>query len=148
MSRIAASRTVFDGTAALKVNPRDSLVLIEGGHAAERPSRCRDRACGRLSVRQVLTFGLAVVVVTVVVVLAGMVGEERVASAREAALSGIGEHVVTVQSGDSLWSIAAETDAAGVPASAVVSWVMERNALPTSELSVGQRLVVPGASLA
>lgn len=148
MSRTAASRTVFDGTAALKVEPRGSLVLIEGGRAAARPARDSGPERGRLSARQVLAFVLAALAVTVAVVLAGMAGEGRVSLAGEAALTGVGEHVVTVQPGDSLWSIAEEKVTADAPTSTVVSWVMERNGLSSSELTIGQRLVVPGTPLA
>ncbi|WP_455137163.1 LysM peptidoglycan-binding domain-containing protein [Thermophilibacter sp.] len=147
MTRATATCTAFDGNAALRVEPAGSLVLLEGGLGARRREGRRRERAARLTARQVTTFVLAALAVTVALVAACLVAEGRAAAQRAGALEGVGERVVVVQPGDSLWSIAEGSDVAGASTSDVVSWMMERNALRGAELSVGQRLVAPAPAL-
>ena len=53
---------------------------------------------------------------------------------------------ITVQSSDTLWSIAENNPIEGVSTEQQVNWIRERNNLDTSLLRVGQTLEIPSVS--
>ncbi|MDG0789567.1 LysM peptidoglycan-binding domain-containing protein [Cohnella ginsengisoli] len=53
------------------------------------------------------------------------------------------EATVTVDSGDTLWSIAEDAKPSGMKTVAAVHLIMKRNGLTSSSISSGQRLVLP-----
>ncbi|WP_168735865.1 LysM peptidoglycan-binding domain-containing protein [Cohnella fermenti] len=54
-----------------------------------------------------------------------------------------GETVVIVDTGDTLWSIAAEVKAGGMDTREAVYSIMERNGYHSASLSSGDRLIIP-----
>jgi Tfp pilus assembly protein FimV len=77
------------------------------------------------------------------VVVAGLVvaGATAAQASGPAAAHG-GDSRVFVQPGDTLWSIAQRTDPGADP-QAVMAGILRANHLPTSAVTVGQRLWVP-----
>lgn len=61
-------------------------------------------------------------------------------SVRPAAAS---ESTMTVDSGDTLWSIAQDVKPVGMKTGAAVHLIMKRNGLTSSELASGQSLILP-----
>jgi len=53
---------------------------------------------------------------------------------------------ITVQSNDTLWSIAESNPIEGVSTEQQVSWIRERNNLDSSLLRAGQTLEIPSVS--
>jgi hypothetical protein len=87
--------------------------------------------------------GRLVLAVVAALVVAGLVvaGATAAQASGPAAAHG-GDSRVFVQPGDTLWSIAQRTDPGADP-QAVVAGILRANHLPTSSVTVGQRLWVP-----
>jgi LysM domain len=87
--------------------------------------------------------GRLVLAVVATLVVAGLVGAGATAAqASGPAAAHSGDSRVFVQPGDTLWSIAQRTDPGADPQS-VVAGILRANHLPTSSVTVGQRLWVP-----
>lgn len=108
---------------------RPRLVVLPGGAGAEE----RPEAGLRLTAR-----GRLVLVVLAVAVLAAILGLGGVSGAGAASA----EHVVTVESGQTLSEIAA-AELPGMSISQGVLAIQLANGLSTAQVSAGQTLVVP-----
>jgi nucleoid-associated protein YgaU len=87
--------------------------------------------------------GRLVLAVAAALVVAGLVvAGATAAQASGPAVAHGGDSRVFVQPGDTLWSIAQRTDPGADP-QAVVAGILRANHLPTSSVTVGQRLWVP-----
>ena len=141
-SQCISSCAQVEGTSALKVESRPKLMVIEGG----RTSSANKAHASSLAFWQTLLFMGLVSLATVVLCLAGVLGEARADASAVRALESAGERSMVVQPGDSLWSISSELAIEGASTSDVVSWIEGRNGLDDSCLRVGQRLLVPEPS--
>lgn len=141
-SQCISSCARFEGTSALKIDSRPKFTVIEGGRA----SRTNEARASGLSLGQTLLFMVLVSLATIVLCLAGVLGEARADASAARALESAAERSTVVQPGDSLWSISSEFAIEGASTSDVVSWIERRNGLDDSCLRVGQRLLVPEPS--
>lgn len=141
-SQCISSCARVEGTSALKIDSRPRFTVIEGG----RTSRTNKARMSGLSLGQTLLFMGLVSLATVVLCLAGVLGEARADASATRALESAGERSTVVQPGDSLWSISSDVAIEGASTSDVVSWIERRNGLDDSCLRVGQRLLVPESS--
>ena len=141
------ARYECNGTAAL-AERRAYLTLIEGGRGAEKapdaaaPREVRPAAVAGSQVRAGLVTALLVAALVLVASVSDALTRRAIASAIEAAPTS----TVTVHSGDTLWSIAAECGVEGVSTRDLVSWIIEENGLEGGLIMPGQVLVVPVSS--
>ncbi|MDX2375715.1 LysM peptidoglycan-binding domain-containing protein [Microbacterium sp. LRZ72] len=126
-----------------------ALAPIASRHAASRPTpaartRLRLTARGRRGLA-----ALTIVVVAALLVLGALGAQAAMASATDpaassatAALGSSSFETVTVQSGESLWSIAASV-APGADPRDVIDEIVRLNALESVVVDAGQKLAIP-----
>ena len=132
-----------NGTSALKADTAPNLYLIEGGR---RDTTTQPVRTAPISNNYPIVLAI---VLTVVVLLIGAMSIS-LDSVREASFSdaicNAGTVAVDVVPGDTIWSIAEAHKPSGAQTSDVVDWIRRENNLSSSNLSIGQNLVVPNCS--
>lgn len=139
----AAPCFTVNGTSALKAETAPHLFLIEGGR--------NDKPIQPVNAAPLATdFPIVLVVAFAVVSLlfgALIISLDAVREASFAdTISDAGTLVVNVVPGDTIWSIAEAYKPSGTQTSDVVDWIREENNLTTSNLIIGQNLIVPNCS--
>lgn len=126
-----------DGTAALRPEEVACLRVYEGGADRGRSASSLHRGA-----HKVILAALAVTLTIACALGVCAVDSLREASANQA-IDAAPKEVVSVTSGDSLWSIAETHPVRGASTRSVVSWIMANNGLSTPSIQVGDALVVP-----
>lgn len=138
-----------EGSSAL-VPSYPTLTLIEGGAARsiqrEAP-RSREENVGRARISRIDALTVAVCTLMVfAALLAALFVSRAVTSSRfDAALASIPAQEVVVETGDSVWGLAAQYPVKGYSTSELAKWITEKNSLGTSALQPGQVLMVPAS---
>lgn len=139
----ADSCFTVNGTSALKADAAPNLYLIEGGR---RDTTTQPVRTAPISNNYPIV--LAIVLTAVVLLIGAM--SIFLDSVREASFSdaicNAGTVAVDVVPGDTIWSIAEAHKPSGAQTSDVVDWIRRENNLSSSNLSIGQNLVVPNCS--
>ena len=139
----AAPCFTVNGTSALKAETTPHLFLIEGGRS--------DESIQAVNAAPFAT-DLPIVLIVALAIVALLFGAMSISldAVREAsfngAISDAGTLVVDVVPGDTIWSIAEAHKPSGTQTSDVVDWIREENNLTTSNLNIGQNLIVPNCS--
>ncbi|MFC3801260.1 LysM peptidoglycan-binding domain-containing protein [Cohnella sp. GCM10012308] len=134
------------GSDSMKANEY-TYMKMESGTGRAFASSARTRSASSTGILQsIVSFkGLRLILIPIVALLiyAGlsmMTASAEPDSVRPAAAS---EATVSVDSGDTLWSIAEGAKPAGMKTIAAVHLIMKRNGLTSSTIASGQRLVLP-----
>lgn len=132
-----------NGTSALKADAASDLYLIEGGR--------RDKSTQPVHMAPISNnFPILLTVVLIAAVL--LIGAMSISldAVRQASFSDAicdaGTVAVDVVPGDTIWSIAEAHKPSGAQTSDVVDWIRRENNLSTSNLIIGQNLMVPNCS--
>lgn len=132
-----------NGTSALKAETAPRLFLIKGGR--------NDESTQPVSAAPFVMdspFVLIVVLAAVALLIGAMsisLDAIRDVSFSDA-ICDAGTVAVDVVPGDTIWSIAEAHKPSGAQTSDVVDWIRRENNLSSSNLSIGQNLVVPNCS--
>ncbi|SFB16627.1 LysM domain-containing protein [Cohnella sp. OV330] len=115
------------------------------GRASVDSSRAKSGASARVFQSFVTIKGLRLILIPIVALLiyAGLSMMSASAEPESVRPAMGSESTVTVDSGDTLWSIAEGAKPAGMKTVAAVHLIMKRNGLTSSSISSGQRLVLP-----
>ena len=139
----ADSCFTVNGTSALKAETAPRLFLIKGGR--------NDESTQPVSAAPFVMdspFVLIVVLAAVALLIGAMsisLDAIRDVSFSDA-ICDAGTVAVDVVPGDTIWSIAEAHKPSGAQTSDVVDWIRRENNLSSSNLSIGQNLVVPNCS--
>lgn len=139
-----------DGTSALKTTSR-GLVLIEGGESAKSASAAQikhERVVAPyqpFSLRQLIVFAAAFAVVAAVLMSVYSLRMAAIEDSVDASLNQVQTETVSVKSGDSLWSLAAQHGVTGVSTADVAHHIQKINGLSDTTLKPGEVLKVPFA---
>lgn len=139
----AAPCFTVNGTSALKAEIAPHLFLIEGGRNDKpiQPANAAPLATD-IPIVLVVAFTVASLLFAAMSISLDAVREASFADA----ISEAGTLVVDVVPGDTIWSIAEAHKPSGTQTSDVVDWIREENDLTTSNLNIGQNLIVPNCS--
>ncbi len=135
-----------EGSSALARSGEVRFKVLEGG--LSRSLRA-DEAWHEDAVQVRRNGIVAFVCVTAIILALGItaLGMSLSVEARVAdSVASLPYETVTVQAGDSLWSIASGCEVPGYGTADVVRWIRERNHLDSANLHPGQSLEVPVAS--
>lgn len=138
----AAYTTLIVGTSALKATAKPHLVVIEGGADRTFAHKAQLAPDPFFTPLRLIACVVCSFLIALAIYLPGYVAHVTA----EAALDAAQTEVMRVASGDSLWSIAEEHPVEGTTVKDVVEWLREENSLTSSNLQIGQELLVPIAS--
>lgn len=143
MSRSTPCST--EGSLALKSLPstRPRFTLIEGSLDAVVIPTAEGDARGSTRTLAGPLFALCATLVLIAFVVISVVTADASESRLAETFDGIGTETISVSAGDSLWSISEDHGVEGASVQDVSSWIRRANHLGTSELALGQTLVVP-----
>lgn len=115
------------------------------GRTSVASARAKSAASARFIQSIVTIKGLRLILIPIVALLiyAGLSMMSASAEPESVRPAMGSEATVTVDSGDTLWSIAEGAKPAGMKTVAAVHLIMKRNGLTSSSISSGQRLVLP-----
>ena len=132
-----------NGTSALKADAAPNLYLIEGGRNDKST-----QSVHTVPISNNFPILLTVVLIAAVLLIGAMsisLDAVRQASFSDA-ICDVGTVAVDVVPGDTIWSIAEAHKPSGAQTSDVVDWIRRENNLSTSNLIIGQNLMVPNCS--
>lgn len=132
-----------NGTSALKADAVPDLYLIEGGRNDKST-----QSVHTVPISNNFPILLTVVLIAAVLLIGAMgisLDAVRQASFSDA-ICDAGTVAVDVVPGDTIWSIAEAHKPSGAQTSDVVDWIRRENNLSTSNLIIGQNLMVPNCS--
>lgn len=134
---------VVDGTSALKTEAQPRLYVVDG----ERASMSEQKARSNAGASAFPFFATVVFAAVSLLIAAIFISEDatRTASAADA-LRSTGIAYVVVVPGDTIWDLAESHKPSGTQTSDVVDWIRRENNLITSNLRIGQSLMVPNYS--
>jgi LysM repeat protein len=90
-----------------------------------------------------LMIRLIAAVLFFVLLFTGLTVMKSFANSEQSAVAGVGERVIIVSSGDTLWDIASDIRETGQDVRRVVYDLKSRNNLTSSVLQAGQSLIIP-----
>lgn len=134
---------VVDGTSALKTETQSRLYVIDGGRASMSEQKARSNAgASAFPFFATVVFAAASLLVVAIFI---SVDATRTASTADT-LGSTGITRVVVAPGDTIWDLAETHKPNGAQTSDVVEWIRRENNLSSSNLSIGQSLMMPNCS--
>ena len=134
---------VVDGTSALKTEIQTRLYVIDGGRASMSEQKARSNAgASAFPFFATVVFGAASLLIAAIFI---SVDATRAASTADT-LGSTGIAHVVVAPGDTIWDLAESHRPSGTQTSDVVDWIRRENNLMSSNLRIGQNLMVPNCS--
>ena len=134
---------VVDGTSALKTETQTRLYVIDGGSASVSEQKARSNAgASAFPFFATVVFAAASLLIAAIFI---SVDATRAASTADT-LGSTGIAHVVVAPGDTIWDLAESHRPSGTQTSDVVDWIRRENNLMSSNLRIGQNLMVPNCS--
>lgn len=134
---------VVDGTSALKTEIQTRLYVIDGGRASMSEQKARSNAgASAFPFFATVVFAAASLLIAAIFI---SVDATRAASTADT-LGSTGIAHVVVAPGDTIWDLAESHRPSGTQTSDVVDWIRRENNLMSSNLRIGQNLMVPNCS--
>lgn len=134
---------IVDGTSVLKTEDQPRLYVIEGGC----PSMSEQKARTNTGAKAYPFFATVVFAAASLLIAAILISVDAIrAASTEDTLGSTGIAYVVVAPGDTIWDLAETHKPNGTQTPDVVEWIRRENNLSTSNLSIGQSLMVPNCS--
>ncbi|MEK0313996.1 LysM peptidoglycan-binding domain-containing protein [Cohnella sp. 56] len=124
-------------------NSKDNRITYRSSTAFRRQSGHTAASSGKTTLSSAKLLRLLFIPLAALVLFAGLSMLSASAEPDTVRPAKIGESVVTVDSGDTLWSIAQDVKPFAMKTGAAVHLIMKRNGLSSSSLSSGQSLILP-----